>query len=82
VAAVRALTLVVALFALFAAGCGSGSAEEASPTTPTSTEAAPPAAATDRPLAPVIDGTTLDGAAASLDDYRGRAVFVNVWSSW
>ncbi len=35
-----------------------------------------------RPLAPAIEGTTLDGEQASLAALRGKQVFVNVWSSW
>jgi hypothetical protein len=29
-----------------------------------------------------VSGTTLDGSSISLDDYRGKPVLVNVWSSW
>lgn len=29
-----------------------------------------------------VAGTTLDGEQLSLVDFRGRPVFVNVWSSW
>ncbi len=45
-----------------------------------STEDAPPqpSATSQGPLA----GTTLDGEAISLADFRGKPVFVNVWSSW
>lgn len=32
--------------------------------------------------APPIAGETIEGARVSLVDFRGRAVFVNVWSSW
>jgi hypothetical protein len=39
-------------------------------------------AAASRPAAPPIEGTTLDGERISLADFRGRPVFVNVWSSW
>lgn len=35
-----------------------------------------------RPLAPNISGTTLDGAKVTLSQFRGRPVFLNVWSSW
>ena len=35
-----------------------------------------------RPTAPAIGGTTLDGDQASLSAFRGKQVFVNVWSSW
>ena len=76
----RALGLLLALGALVAAGCGSGGgSEEASPASggPTTT-----VTATKREPAPPIAGTSLDGEHISLADYRGRAVFVNVWSSW
>jgi peroxiredoxin len=32
--------------------------------------------------APAIEGTTVDGEPLALTDYRGKAVLVNVWSSW
>ena len=35
-----------------------------------------------RELAPAIEGVTIDGERLSLADFRGRPVFVNVWSSW
>jgi hypothetical protein len=35
-----------------------------------------------RPLAPNIKGTTLDGKKITLAQFRGRPVFINVWSSW
>jgi cytochrome oxidase Cu insertion factor (SCO1/SenC/PrrC family) len=79
---VRALGFLLALSALVAAGCGgSGAMEEATPTTATTTAQATPANAS-RPPAPAIEGTALDGRRISLADFRGRPVFVNVWSSW
>jgi len=39
-------------------------------------------AASSRPVSPAIEGTTLEGDRVSLADFRGRPVFVNVWSSW
>jgi hypothetical protein len=79
---VRAFAVTVALLALVAAGCGSGTGEEeASPPSP-ATETAPTAEASNRPPAPEIAGTSLEGEPISLADYRGRPVFVNVWSSW
>jgi cytochrome c biogenesis protein CcmG/thiol:disulfide interchange protein DsbE len=33
-------------------------------------------------LAPATEGTTLDGDEVSIDDYRGRWVFVNFFASW
>lgn len=81
----RGLAVIVALIAVLAAGCGSGSGDEAGPTTSTPTtptESAPPEESSDRPPAPAIAGTTLDGDEVSLVDFRGHAVLVNVWSSW
>jgi hypothetical protein len=72
----RGLLLAVALAALVV-GCGAESETTAPPPPPTA--AAEP---TGREPAPAISGTTLEGDAVSLDDYHGRPVFVNVWSSW
>ena len=75
----RGLGLLLALCALAAAGCGGeASMEEAAPPPET---AAPPAAPNREP-APPIEGETLDGEGVSLADFRGKPVFVNVWSSW
>jgi cytochrome oxidase Cu insertion factor (SCO1/SenC/PrrC family) len=76
----RVLGFLLALCALVAAGCGGGSAmEEAVPPA----ETAPPTEArSDRPAAPSVEGETLDGKRISLADFRGKPVFVNVWSSW
>ena len=71
----RGLLLAVALAALVV-GCGAES--ETAPPPPTTAAAEP----TGREPAPAISGTTLEGDTVSLDDYRGRPVFVNVWSSW
>jgi cytochrome oxidase Cu insertion factor (SCO1/SenC/PrrC family) len=73
---VRALVLIAALFALVAAGCGSESGDQAAPTT---TETA---RSKGGPMAPAIEGTTLDGERLSLADFRGRPVLVNVWAAW
>jgi len=78
---VRALVLLAALCAVLAAGCGSGSDDAAAPT-PSAAEATPLPAASSRAAAPAIAGTTLEGDRVSLADFRGRPVFVNVWSSW
>lgn len=65
----RALVFVLsALAALAVAGCGGAE------------ESAPPAQTTR--AAPEIEGISLDGERLSLEDFRGRPVFVNVWSSW
>lgn len=77
----RALMLLLALGALVVAGCGGGSGED-SAAPPAVTETAAPEDGAMRPTAPAIDGTTLDGARASLAALRGKQVFVNVWSSW
>jgi FlaG/FlaF family flagellin (archaellin) len=63
--------LVVALSALVAvAGCGGGTTESA------------PAEQTVRQPAPEVEGVTIEGERISLEEFRGRPVFVNVWSSW
>jgi hypothetical protein len=77
----RALLLFLAFGALVAGGCGGGSEEDAAPA-PTVTETAAPEDAAMRPTAPAIEGTTHDGEHASLAAFRGKKVFVNVWSSW
>jgi peroxiredoxin len=40
------------------------------------------AAAGQRPQAPDITGTTLDGKPLKFADYRGKVIVVNVWASW
>ncbi len=35
-----------------------------------------------RKVAPAVTGTTLDGAALDLADYRGKVVVLNFWASW
>jgi hypothetical protein len=75
----RALGFLLALCALVVAGCGGGSTmDEATPPAETTS----PAEAADRPPAPAIEGVSLEGDRISLADFRGKAVFVNVWSSW
>jgi cytochrome oxidase Cu insertion factor (SCO1/SenC/PrrC family) len=82
VALVRTLVVLFGLLAVFAAGCGSESGEEAAPPgMTTTTETAPPESEGGR-AAPAIAGTTLDGERLALADFRGRPVLVNVWSSW
>jgi hypothetical protein len=44
--------------------------------------APPPQPPPQRDPAPPISGLTIDGDRVSLADFRGRAVFVNVWASW
>jgi hypothetical protein len=75
----RALGFLLALCALVATGCGGGSTmDEAVPPA----ETTPPAEAANRPPAPPVEGVSLDGDPISLADFRGKPVFVNVWSSW
>jgi cytochrome oxidase Cu insertion factor (SCO1/SenC/PrrC family) len=63
---------VLLALAIALAACG-GEAETTQPeTTPATTAAG----------ASAVSGTTLDGEPISLDDFRGKPVFVNVWSSW
>jgi hypothetical protein len=54
------------------AACGGG--EAGAPDT-----GPPPAAERDQVS---IAGTTLEGTELSLDQFRGKPVFVNVWASW
>ena len=74
---------LVLLVALALAGCGAGDPQSAPPATGTA-----PAADVAAPGAiqagdgPEIAGTGLDGAALSVADFRGKPLFVNVWSSW
>ena len=64
------VAVFLALLSVAVAACG-GEAESTAPaTTATATATAP------------VAGTTLDGEPISLDDFRGKPVFVNVWSSW
>jgi hypothetical protein len=80
---VRALALVVAATALaaLAAACGAGRDEDATVATPTVGEAAAPSEP-GRVAAPSLAGVSLEGDSISLDEFRGRPVLINVWSSW
>ena len=77
----RALVVVFALLTVVVSSCGGETAEEAAPpdTTTTATETAPSEGG---PMAPAIEGTTLEGERLSLADFRGRPVLVNVWAAW
>jgi len=44
--------------------------------------AAPAAQTAARPKAPRVVGLTLEGKRLSLAQFRGKPVFINVWSSW
>lgn len=74
----RLLAVAVAVVAI-ASGCG-GSEESAAPVVESVVETETNPAG--RPPAPELAGTTLDGEAISLGDFKGRPVLVNVWSSW
>lgn len=74
----RVLAVALAVVAI-ASGCG-GSDEEAAPVVESVVETA--TIRPERPRAPELVGTTLDGESLSLGDFRGRPVLVNVWSSW
>ncbi|AEW95800.1 hypothetical protein SCATT_34290 [Streptantibioticus cattleyicolor NRRL 8057 = DSM 46488] len=39
-------------------------------------------AAANRPAAPDISGTTVDGSQLSLNSFKGKVVVLNVWGSW
>ncbi|MBA2331279.1 MAG: hypothetical protein H0V94_00615 [Actinobacteria bacterium] len=71
----KILPVIVLLVAVAVAGCGSKD-EAASPT------ATGPATTLESGSGPDISGTGLDGEALSVADFRGKPVFVNVWSSW
>jgi predicted small lipoprotein YifL len=84
----RTLTVVLVLVAL--AGCGGDGTPTTAPTTapttgpttgPTTAPTTGPTTAPPVPGAP-LSGTSLDGETVSLADFRGKPVFVNVWSSW
>jgi hypothetical protein len=73
------VAVVLALVAASMAGCG-GSNDMAAPETTPAAESLP--LDTTREAAPPLDGVSLRGDAISLDDFRGRPVLINVWSSW
>jgi cytochrome oxidase Cu insertion factor (SCO1/SenC/PrrC family) len=74
------LLAAATLVTVIASGCG-GSKDEAAPETtePTRTTTE---ARSERPPAPPITGLSLGGESISLEDFRGRPVLINVWSSW
>ena len=77
----RSLAPGVVALALVVLGtaCGTGNGDS-TVATPTTTESSPDGRL--REAAPNIDGTTLEGEAIALGDFRGRPVMINVWSSW
>jgi hypothetical protein len=77
------------LVLLAAALAGCGGSESAAPPATTEAVAGTETAAgtettaeTETTSSSRVSGTTLDGRSISLDDYRGKPVLVNVWSSW
>ena len=82
VKSVRALAFVAALCAVLIVGCGGDRGGDAAAQAVRPTETAVSPEASNRPSAPAIEGVSLDGERLALADFRGRPVFVNVWSSW
>ena len=66
----RRIRCGAALLALAVLGCG-GAREDA-----------PPATVTVGAPAPAYAAQTLDGAAVSLADLKGRVVLLNIWATW
>jgi ABC-type glycerol-3-phosphate transport system substrate-binding protein len=67
----RLALLLASLLVLTA--CGGGSGERGSPATATDAAAEPGLS---------LGGQTLDGESLSLDQFRGKPLYVNVWASW
>ncbi|MCP9487110.1 MAG: hypothetical protein MSC30_14775 [Gaiellaceae bacterium MAG52_C11] len=81
----RILPIAALLAVLALTGCGGSEsdvpASNAGPSPAAETEqgeAAPPPGGS----GPRIAGTGLGGEALSVADFRGKPLFVNVWSSW
>jgi hypothetical protein len=71
----------IGLIGLFGTACGAESGDSTI-ATPTTTMAESSSDQTAREVAPRLTGTTLQGEAIGLDQFRGRPVMINVWSSW
>ncbi|GAA2231251.1 MULTISPECIES: TlpA family protein disulfide reductase [Kitasatospora] len=80
---IRLAATLGAVAALALTGCSSGSSSSGGQTGFVSgkggLETAP---AADRGAAPEISGKTLDGGNASLADFKGKVVVLNIWGSW
>jgi hypothetical protein len=66
----------VLAFALALAACGGSGGGEAMTTAGTATDAAPVEEGV------MLSGQTLGGETLSLEEFRGKPLFVNVWASW
>ncbi len=78
----RILPAVVLLALLALVGCGGSESGSSSPVATTAEAGGDPAPHSSAGSGPDISGTGLDGEALSVEDFRGKPVFVNVWSSW
>jgi thiol-disulfide isomerase/thioredoxin len=77
----RRFRLVAALFAaVLLAGCGTGSTEGTGFVTGDGTLTVLPVG--QRPAAPELVGTTLDGATWRSADHTGKVIVYNMWGSW
>lgn len=77
----RLIRLVAALFAaVLLAGCSSSSNEGTGFVTGDGTLTVLPVG--QRPAAPELVGTTLDGATWQSSDHAGKVIVYNVWGSW
>lgn len=78
-AAWRGLVVLTALSGLvLIAGCGSPGGTTAGTSAPIN--AATPAGS--RQLAPAFSGTTIDGAAVSAENFKGKPTVLVFWASW
>jgi cytochrome c biogenesis protein CcmG/thiol:disulfide interchange protein DsbE len=78
-----AIALVVAVFAIWAAGCGGDDGSEAEPPEyETALRGSPPALAALHDQAGELLGGGADAFKARLEELRGHPVVVNKWASW